>query len=104
MSSYDLCLIDDERETVEVEAELDEVIARLVNNKGKTIGYELRSGKNISTRTAFNAAKAGLLKDVESAKRGQTLYIRAAKDASTDNNLKNLITRTFAIETGFDSL
>ncbi len=67
-------------------------IVGLVRHSGKIDGYQLSDGSTVSREEGVAMAKAGDLKGVGVAHRGDTEYLKSIPDGSEGNNLGNLPT------------
>ncbi len=65
-------------------------IVGLVKHSGKIDGYQLSDGSTVSKQEGVNMAKAGDIKGVGVAHRGDTEYLKSIPDNSDDNNLGSL--------------
>lgn len=65
-------------------------IVGLVKHSGKIDGYQLSDGSTVSREEGVQMAKAGDIKGVGVAHRGDTEYLKSIPDNSDDNNLGNL--------------
>ncbi|MBP3469220.1 MAG: DUF3892 domain-containing protein [Lachnospiraceae bacterium] len=65
-------------------------IVGLVKSSGKITGYQLSDGKTVSKEEGVAMAKAGEIKGVGVAHRGETEYLKSIPDGSENNNLGNL--------------
>ena len=65
-------------------------ITGLVKHSGKIDGYQLSDGSTISKEEGVQMAKAGEIKGVGVAHRGDTEYLKSIPDGSDDNNLSSL--------------
>lgn len=65
-------------------------IVGLVKSSGKITGYQLSDGNIVSKEEGVSLAKAGEIKGVGVAHRGETEYLKAIPDGSENNNLSNL--------------
>ncbi len=65
-------------------------IVGLVKHSGKIDGYQLSDGSTVSKEEGVKMAKAGDIKGVGVAHRGDTEYLKSIPDNSDDNNLGSL--------------
>lgn len=65
-------------------------VVGLVKSSGKISGYQLSDGKTVSKEEGVAMAKAGQIKGVGVAHRGDTEYLKSIPDGSENNNLGNL--------------
>ncbi len=67
-------------------------ITGLVKHSGKITGYQLSDGQIVSKEDGVSLARAGEIKGVGIAHRGDTEYLKALPDGSEGNNLSSLPT------------
>ena len=65
-------------------------IVGLIRNNGKIDGYQLSDHSTVSKAEGVQMAKAGEIKGVGVAHRGDTEYLKSIPDDSENNNLGNL--------------
>ena len=65
-------------------------IVGLVKESGKVTGYQLSDNTLVEKQQAVDMAKAGQIKGVGIAHRGDTEYLKSIPDGSENNNLSNL--------------
>lgn len=65
-------------------------IVGLVKHSGRIDGYQLSDGSTVTKEEGVQMAKAGDIKDVGVAHRGDTEYLKSIPDGSDSNNLGNL--------------
>lgn len=65
-------------------------IVGLVKHSGRIDGYQLSDGSTVSKEEGVQMAKAGDIKGVGVAHRGDTEYLKSIPDNSDDNNLGSL--------------
>lgn len=76
-------------EILHASADAREIVG-LVKSSGKITGYQLSDGKTVSKEKGVAMAKAGEIKGVGVAHRGDTEYLKSIPDGSENNNLGNL--------------
>ncbi len=67
-------------------------IVGLVKHSGRVNGYQLSDGSIVSREDGVQMAKAGDIKGVGVAHRGETEYLKSIPDGSENNNLSSLPT------------
>ena len=67
-----------------------EEITGLLKTGGKITGYQLSDGTTISKEEGVAMAKAGEIRGVGVAHRGNSEYLKSIPDGSENNNLGNL--------------
>ncbi|MCI9439108.1 MAG: DUF3892 domain-containing protein [Lachnospiraceae bacterium] len=65
-------------------------IVGLVKHSGKIDGYQLSDGSTVNKEEGVRMAKAGDIKGVGVAHRGDTEYLKSIPDSSDNNNLGSL--------------
>lgn len=65
-------------------------ITGLVKHSGRIDGYQLSDGSTVSKEEGVQMAKAGDIKGVGVAHRGDTEYLKSIPDGSEGNNLGSL--------------
>ena len=73
----------------QAKADAREIIG-LVKHSGRIDGYQLSDGSTVSKEEGVQMAKAGDIKGVGVAHRGDTEYLKSIPDNSDDNNLGSL--------------
>ena len=65
-------------------------IVGLVKHSGKIDGYQLSDGSTVNKEEGVRMAKAGDIKGVGVAHRGDTEYLKSIHDSSHNNNLGSM--------------
>lgn len=97
----EVCALDENLRTELPKLALDEIpspskdaveITGLIKRRGRIEGYQLSDDRIVSRSEGVALAKAGGIRDVGIAHRGETEYLKSVPDGSETNNLSSLPT------------